>query len=106
MLRKTLLFTFLLAWMFIFGCKTQPESAQGGLAYGRPLPPGMHALRKITDPAQIPDFTAACTDLRDLRESIANSLSYLSKPSSRGFFPSGDITHARTVESLAFKADS
>ncbi len=100
MLRKTLLSAFLLVWMFFLGCKTQPESAQGGPAYGRPLPPGMHALRKITDPAQIPDFTAACTDLRDLRESIANSLSYLSKPSSRGFFPSGDITHTRTVESL------
>jgi len=100
MLRKTLLFTFLMAWTFFFGCKTQPESAQGGPAYDRPLPPGMHALRKITDPAQIPDFTVACLDLQDLRESIANSLSYLSKPSSRGFFPSGDITHARTVESL------
>jgi len=100
MLRKTLLFTFLLVWMFFFGCKTQPESAQGGPGYDRPLPPGMHALRKITDPAQIPDFTVACADLRNLRESIANSLSYMSKPSSRGFFPSGDITHARTVESL------
>ena len=98
MLRKSLLFTFLLVWMFFFGCKTQPEQIKP--AYDRPLPPGMHALRKITDPAQIPDFTMACTDLRDLRESIANSLSYLSKPSSRGFFPSGEITHARTVQSL------
>ena len=98
MSRKTLLFTLLLAWTFIFGCKTRPESIKP--AYDRPLPPGMHALRKITDPAQIPDFTVACTDLQNLRESIANSLSYLSKPSSRGFFPSGDITHARTAESL------
>jgi membrane-bound lytic murein transglycosylase A len=98
MLKKISLFTLLLAWTFFWGCKTQPEQIKP--AYDRPLPPGMHALRKITDPAQIPDFTMAATDLRDLRESIANSLSYLSKPSSRGFFPSGDITHARTVESL------
>jgi membrane-bound lytic murein transglycosylase A len=98
MLKKISLFTLLLAWTFFFGCKTQPEQIKP--AYDRPLPPGMHALRKITDPAQIPDFTMAATDLRDLRESIANSLSYLSKPSSRGFFPSGDITHARTIESL------
>ena len=98
MLRKTILFTLLLTWMFSFGCKTKPQPIKP--AYDRPLPPGMHALRKITDPAQIPDFTMAATDLRDLRESIANSLSYLSKPSSSGFFSSGDITHARTVESL------
>lgn len=98
MIRNISLFTLLLAWTFFLGCKTRPEKTKP--AYDRPLPPGMHALRKITDPAQIPDFTAAATDLRDLRESIANSLSYLSKPSSRGFFPSGDITHARTVESL------
>jgi len=98
MIRKISLFTLLLAWTFFLGCKTQPEQIKP--AYDRPLPPGMHALRKITDPAQIPDFTAAAADLRDLRESIANSLSYLSKPSSRGFFPSGDITHAHTVESL------
>ena len=98
MLKKVSLFTLLLAWMFFLGCKTKPEQLKP--AYDRPLPPGMHALRKITDPAQIPDFTVASADLRNLRESIANSLSYLSKPSSLGFFPSGDITHARTVESL------
>ncbi|MBN2272195.1 MAG: MltA domain-containing protein [Sedimentisphaerales bacterium] len=96
--RKILLFTLLVVWMFSFGCRTKPEPVKPD--YGRPLPPGMHALRKITDPAQIPDFTMACSDLRDLRESIANSLSYLSKPSSQGFFPSGEISHDRTVESL------
>jgi membrane-bound lytic murein transglycosylase A len=85
--------------LLFFGCKTKPQPTQR-TAYDRPLPPGMHALRKITDPAQIPDFTMAATDLRNLREAIANSLSYLSKPSAKGFFPSGDITHEKTVESL------
>lgn len=98
MARKTLLLALLLVWMFFLGCKTRPEPIS--TPYDRPLPPGMHALRKITDPAQIPDFTMACLDLRDLREAIANSLSYLSKPSSLGFFPSGEITHAKAVESL------
>jgi membrane-bound lytic murein transglycosylase A len=42
----------------------------------------------------------ACIDLSNLRESVSNSLNYLSKPSSRRFFPCGEITHSRAVESL------
>ena len=70
------------------------------LRYDRPLPPGRQALRKLTDPRDIPDFTQACGDLTGLSQAVARSLSYLSKPSSRRFFPSGEITHARAVESL------
>jgi len=98
MARKILLSALLLVWVFFFGCRTHPEQIE--TPYDRPLPPGAHALRKITDPAEIPDFTMACLDLKDLLEAVGNSLSYLSKPSSRGFFPSGEITHARAVESL------
>ena len=68
--------------------------------YDRPLPPGRQALRKLTDPREIPDFTRACSDRAGLRQAIDYSLSYLSKPSSRKFFPSGDITHKQAVESL------
>ena len=72
--------------------------------YDRPLPPGQLALRKITNPADIPDFTFACHDLLNLKSSVAKSLNYLSKPSSKQFFPYGDITHERAVDSLkAFK---
>ncbi|MBN2137052.1 MAG: MltA domain-containing protein [Sedimentisphaerales bacterium] len=98
MARKILLSALVLVWMFFLGCKTKPQPVK--TPYDRPLPPGMYALRKITDPAQIPDFTMACLDLKDLQESVDNSLSYLSKPSSQGFFPSGEITHAKAVESL------
>jgi len=98
MARKALLIAFLIGWLFFFGCKTQVEQVK--TPYDRPLPPGMYALRKITDPSQIPDFTMACLDVRNLRESIDRSLSYLSKPSSEGFFPMGEITHERTVRSL------
>jgi membrane-bound lytic murein transglycosylase A len=68
--------------------------------YDRPLPPGQLALRKITNPADIPDFTFACYDTSNLRSAIANSLNYLKKPSSKQFYPSCDITHEKAVASL------
>jgi membrane-bound lytic murein transglycosylase A len=68
--------------------------------YTRQLPPGELALRKITDPKQIPDYTKACSDIDGLKEAIARSLSYMSKPSSKKFYPYGDITHERAVRSL------
>ncbi|MHC4551214.1 MAG: MltA domain-containing protein [Planctomycetota bacterium] len=85
--------------MVIFtGCKTAEEIPAP--EYDRPLPPGAHALRKITDPSMIPNLTIACYELANLRDGIDNSLSYLSKPSSKQFFPSNDITHERAVASL------
>ena len=68
--------------------------------YERQLPPGQYALRKITDPARIPDISLACYSTLDLRRGIDNSLSYLSKPSSKQFFPSNGITHEHAVASL------
>ncbi len=67
--------------------------------YGRPLPPGQLALRKI-DPKDYPDFGPGFTNRAGLEEAIRNSLTYLSKPSSRKYFPYGDITHDRAVRSL------
>ncbi len=86
------------AYLTLVGCKTAEEITAP--EYDKPLPPGAHALRKITDPAMIPDITFACYETKDLRDSIDRSLSYLSKPSSKQFFPVGDITHERTVASL------
>jgi len=68
--------------------------------YFRQLPPGELALRKITDPQQIPDYTKACSNLNGLQEAIARSLSYMAKPSSKNFYPYGDITHEQAVRSL------
>lgn len=68
--------------------------------YSKQLPPGRLALRKITDPAEIPDFTEACVDLSNLETAIHNSLNYLKKPSSKLFFPYGEITHQHMEESL------
>lgn len=68
--------------------------------YDRPLPPGELALRKIIDPGELPDFTEACRDTKGLKEAIANSLDYLSKPSSRLYYPYGDITQERVIAGL------
>jgi membrane-bound lytic murein transglycosylase A len=82
----------------LIGCKTAEELEAP--QYDKPLPPGAHALRKITDPSMYPNLTFACYELKDLREGIHNSLSYMSKPSSKQFFPMADITHDRVVASL------
>ncbi len=89
----------LLIAMVFCGCKSRMRH-EIKTSYDRPLPPGMDALRKITNPHEIPDFTTASLDLTDLRVSISNSLNYLAKPSSRKFFPCGQITHKQTVNSL------
>ena len=77
-----------------------PGPPEQGKNYDRPLPPGASALVKITDPAMIPDFTPACRDRRGLAVAVARSLNYLSKPSSRTFFPVADISHQRVVATL------
>ena len=89
--------TLLLIAVVIAGCRTQEEAKA---PYDRPLAPGQFALRKITNPYEIPDFTMACFDLAQLRTAIDNSLHYLQKPSSQKFFPCGEITHKHAVDSL------
>jgi len=82
----------------IFSEQWGPEPQK--LNYTKQLLPGELALRKITDPAEIPDFTGACHDLSNLKVAINNSLNYLKKPSSKQFFPYGDIPHKQAEDSL------
>lgn len=89
--------------LFVTGCKTARELEAP--QYDRQLPPGQYALRKIIDPAMIPDITLACYETVDLQKAIDHSLSYLSKPSSQQFFPMGDITHEQAVASLRAMGD-
>ncbi|HOG82799.1 MAG TPA: MltA domain-containing protein [Smithellaceae bacterium] len=96
---------FVAAFLVISGCQTRSTvivtpHEEPGKDYSRALPPGELALRKITDPKQIPDYTKACSDLDSLREAIARSLTYMGKPSSRKFYPYGEITHERALTSL------
>ena len=73
-----------------------------GKNYTRALPDGQVALRKITDPARLPDFRPAfgANNRPDLERSVAYSLSYLDHPSSEGYFPYLDVTHDRAKRSL------
>jgi membrane-bound lytic murein transglycosylase A len=64
------------------------------------LPPGELALKKITDPSQIPDYTKSFSDMDGLLEAIINSLNYMAKPSSKKFYPYGGITHEQAVRTL------
>ncbi len=71
--------------------------------YSAPLPAGRVALRKVTDPARIPDFRPAFPMQIGLDAAAARSLNYLGKPSSLNYFPydpGGEITHARAVDSV------
>ncbi len=66
--------------------------------YGRELPPGAHALRKL--PAgEWPDLAGALEDRAELARALEGSVRYLSKPSSRGFFPVSGVEHGRALAS-------
>jgi membrane-bound lytic murein transglycosylase A len=67
--------------------------------YLKPLPPGEMALAKI-DPSEYPDFSGGFVNKEGLEEAIKNSLSYMSKPSSKKYFPYLDVSHERAVASL------
>lgn len=105
-IRITFLCLFLVMAFFVFtGCQKRTsvvltDHPKPQKDYNRLLPPGEVALRKITDPNKIPDYTKACSDHDRLQEAIANSLSYMAKPSSKKFYPYGDITHEQAVRSL------
>ena len=94
---KIALSVLLLISTFVVGCKTKPQEK---LQYDKQLLPGQDALRKITNPADIPDFTQACMDTSALKDAISRSINYLSKPSSQKFYPSNGIAHKRVVASL------
>jgi membrane-bound lytic murein transglycosylase A len=95
---KKILMLAILSLIALTGCKSR--EVLDTTRYDRPLPPGQLALRKITNPDEIPDFTAACEDLNQLRQGVANSLNYLSKPSSKQHYPYGEISHEHAVASL------
>jgi len=105
MKKRILLVIILTILVFTFiGCQRPKLGPVAPPQYDRPLAPGQPALRKITNPAEIPDFTGGCHNLANLSVAIDNSLNYLRKPSSQRFYPYGDITHQQVVDSLtAFK---
>jgi len=68
--------------------------------YDRELPPGQLALRKITDPNQIPDFSYGFLYRQELIEATRRSINYMKKPSSRAYYPYAEIAHEQCLASL------
>jgi membrane-bound lytic murein transglycosylase A len=99
MAKAILLYLLLSMATVIIGCRAPLKKAVAP-PYDKPLLPGQSALRKITNPSEIPDFTLSCFDVEGLKPAIERSLNYLSKPSSKGFFPVSDISHQMAVDSL------
>jgi membrane-bound lytic murein transglycosylase A len=84
----------------LFGCPHKPPvDIQPEKNYWKPLPPGETALVKL-DPSQYPDFSEAYHHPKNLEIACYNSLEYLSKESSKKYFPYQDITHERAVKSV------
>jgi membrane-bound lytic murein transglycosylase A len=104
MSRVTLLGAGILSLALVVGCpppsQLEPFSPKVEKKdYSKPLPPGALALRKI-GPESYPNFGRAFNNRAGLEEAIQHSLNYLAKPSSRKYFPYGDISHDRAVASL------
>jgi membrane-bound lytic murein transglycosylase A len=96
---KVLLYLLLSIGALIIGCRAPLKKAVAP-PYDKPLLPGQSALRKITNPSEIPDLTSACSDVKGLKPATERSLNYLSKPSSKKFFPVSGIDHKMAVDSL------
>jgi membrane-bound lytic murein transglycosylase A len=96
---KVLLYLLLSIVTIIIGCKAPLKKAVAP-PYDKPLLPGQSALRKVTNPSEIPDLTSACSDVKGLKPAVERSLNYLSKPSSKKFFPVSGIDHKMAVDSL------
>lgn len=98
---------FIIAFLVLAGCQKRTSSSVVLMDYPKPtkdyarqLPAGELALRKITDPSQIPDYTSALSDMDGLLEAINRSLNYMAKPSSKRFYPYGGISHEHAIRSL------
>jgi membrane-bound lytic murein transglycosylase A len=81
------------------GCKKAPLVEEPD--YSRMLPPGQSALRKITDPAQLPDLKAAFERKdKNLDAALAHSLAWFAKPSTKQFYPFEGMTHTQCQASV------
>jgi membrane-bound lytic murein transglycosylase A len=96
---KVLLYLLLSIVTIIIGCKAPLKKAVAP-PYDKPLLPGQSALRKVTNPSEVPDFSLACFDVEGLKPAVERSLNYLHKPSSKKFFPVSGIDHKTAVDSL------
>lgn len=81
----------------VSGCQTVQKPQ-----YARPLPPGSFGLRKITDPAKLPDLTpvAQQADSPSFKQALHRSLTWFGINETKAFFPVGPITHKQAWASV------
>lgn len=84
----------------VSACQKKAETP-AAINWEKELAPGQMALRKIPI-GEYPNFAPAFAsgNLRGVAQSIDNSLSYLSRASSKNHYPYLDITHDRAVATL------
>lgn len=100
-------YVFLAAAMMVLpGCEScqKPPTVEYApkVDYNKELPDGMVALR-LCKPEEYPDFAPAYDHLRFLSQAVDNSLIYMSKPSSKNFYPyksEPPITHEQALATL------
>ncbi|NQU48306.1 MAG: MltA domain-containing protein [Planctomycetes bacterium] len=78
----------------------QPQQQESVDDYTIELQPGELGLVPLPNGEPWPDFSIGWPIRDELLRSTDNSLTYLSKPSAKSYFPYGTITHQRMVDSL------
>jgi membrane-bound lytic murein transglycosylase A len=69
--------------------------------YGRPLPPGKSALRKLLSLDEWPDLRGPYSEQDEqLAKALDRSYRWFQRPSSKEFFPIYDVTHSRAKASV------
>ena len=99
-----------LVLLMLGACASDPEVVEEGKDFARPLPEGVPALERVTDPAQIPDMRPTFVQRDRALEALDESLAYFSKPSSTQWFPhptnDRDITHGDQIRTLEVLRDA
>jgi membrane-bound lytic murein transglycosylase A len=97
-IRRLLIGGLLITGVVLAGCQ-KPVKAKPD--YNRPLPPGASALRQILDPRHWPDLHEPW-ERKDgeLITALERSQTWYAVPSSRQFFPFGDVSHIRAQASV------
>ena len=92
------LFVSLAGALLLAGCQKEAKVKPD---YNRPLPPGASALRQILDPADWPDLMEPWENKDgELITALERSQTWYAVPSSRQFFPFGDVSHIRAQASV------
>lgn len=90
--------------VMLAGCTTPTAP---GPSYAQPLPPGQWGLRKITDPARLPDLQRVAIQFYDpgFQEALGHSIQWFAIPSTTYHYPSGPITHEQAWASVVALRD-